>query len=410
MRRAQAIFYWKVSALNKQGESEIRRLLRQHYVFDGQAHQDFLHALARMACTELAYLHWYDEASEQLELGHYSRSVLQQGWHRHDNNLPLNRCGAWADVIRQRHWQIQNHYSQHDLRDLQAPIQLQLKHHLAIPLFQHHKLVAVVGLINQQQAFSEEQAVLISEFGQAAYLRLQNKLEKIRLAQHREVERLRAKDTISILISMVEVIYHTMALRDQYTAVHSAHVASISELIGRELKLPEDQIAGLRLGAMMHDIGKLAVPSDLLNKIGKLSKIELEVIRTHAEAGGKIFEGFESPWPIQEMVLQHHERLDGSGYPCGLKARDIVFEARIIAVADVFESMAANRPYRFAPGLQAAFDELRSGQGSRYDDFVVDALQRVWQKQGQNLQAILNQGSAQQFSLAQTVRSNFRQT
>lgn len=397
--------------MNTQGESEIRRLLRQHYVFDGQAHQDFLHAVARMACTELAYLHWYDEATQQVLQGHYSRSVLQQGLQgQDDDQLTLERCGSWADVVRLRAWQVQNDYHAQRQERMHEPIQGQLRHHLAIPLFQHHRLVAVVGLVSQDQQFDEEQAILLSEFSQAAYLRLQNKLEKIRLAQHREVERLRAKDTISVLISMVEVIYHTMALRDQYTAVHSAHVASISELIGRELKLPEDQIAGLRLGAMMHDIGKLAVPSDLLNKIGKLSKIELDVIRTHAEAGGKIFEGFESPWPIQEMVLQHHERLDGSGYPCGLKARDIVFEARIIAVADVFESMAANRPYRFAPGLQAAFDELNSGRGLRYDDFVVHALQRVWQKQGQDLQAILNHNSsAPPLSLISPARSNFRQ-
>lgn len=394
--------------MNKQGESEIRRLLRQQYIFDGQAHQDLLHSIARMACTDMAYLHWFDEANQELEIGHFTRPILQNGVHFPAPRLPLSASGICADALRSRRWQIQGEFTCQATCQACAPLTVVMNNHLGIPLFRQQRLVGVVGLINPTSAFSEAQAVLLSEYSQAAFIRLQNKLEKLRLAQHNEVERLRAKDTINVLISMVEVIYHTMALRDQYTAAHSAHVASISELIGRELKLPDDQIAGLRLGAMMHDIGKLAVPSDLLNKIGRLSKIELDVIRTHAEAGGKIFEGFESPWPIQEMVLQHHERLDGSGYPYGLKARDIVFEARIIAVADVFESMAANRPYRFAPGLQAAFDELRTGQGSRYDDFVVNALHSVWQKQGQDLQAILNHNPSQNYAGSSQTRSSLR--
>lgn len=394
--------------MNKQGESEIRRLLRQHYVFDGQVHQDLLHAIARLSCTELAYLYWFDEASQEIDVAHYTRAVLQRDYHLSESHMHLATCGAWADTLRTRRWQIHNDYQQTPALDLRLPLRSAMQNHLGIPIFKQNKLIGLIGLVNQHSGFSEAHAVMLTEFSQAAYLRLQTKLEKLRLAQHNEVERLRAKDTISVLISMVEVIYHTMALRDQYTAAHSAHVASISELIGRELKLPDDQIAGLRLGAMMHDIGKLAVPSDLLNKIGKLSKIELDVIRTHAEAGGKIFEGFESPWPIQEMVLQHHERLNGSGYPFGLRARDIVFEARIIAVADVFESMAANRPYRFAPGIQAAFDELRSGQGVRYDDFVVDALHRVWQKQAEELLSILNHNASQSNALLPHARSLVR--
>ena len=131
---------------------------------------------------------------------------------------------------------------------------------------------------------------------------------------------------------------------------------------------------------MVHDIGKIAIPSEILTKPGKLNPAEYHLIKTHVERGAEIFASINFPWPILEMITQHHERLDGSGYPHGLRAESIILEARIIAVADVFDSMASHRPYRYAPGGQKAIHELKIGRSLLYDPYVVDALMRFLAK------------------------------
>ena len=139
---------------------------------------------------------------------------------------------------------------------------------------------------------------------------------------------------------------------------------------------------GLRLGAMIHDIGKIYVPAEILNRPGRLSDSEMEIIRAHARIGGEILEGTEFPWPIREMVEQHHERLDGSGYPRGLQGGEIVPEARILAVADVVEAMSSHRPYRPARGLDDARAEIRRGRGTIYDAEAVDACLAILREGG----------------------------
>jgi putative nucleotidyltransferase with HDIG domain len=133
-------------------------------------------------------------------------------------------------------------------------------------------------------------------------------------------------------------------------------------------------LEGLRLGASIHDLGKLSIPSELLTKPTHLSEIEYLLIKTHAETGASILKNVQFPWPIIEIVSQHHERIDGSGYPKGLKGDEICLEARIVAVADVFEAMSAHRPYRASLGTDKAIAELKAHRGSHYDPEVVDTL------------------------------------
>ena len=171
----------------------------------------------------------------------------------------------------------------------------------------------------------------------------------------------------------VGALASTVEGRDPYTAGHQRRVAQLASAIGRELGLPEEQIHGIYLAGLIHDVGKINVPQELLSKPGVLSALETQLVRVHAQAGYDIVKGIAFPWPVAQAVLQHHERLDGSGYPGGLKGDAIIVEARILAVADVVETMMSHRPYRPAKGLGNALGEIKSGKGRLYDASSVDA-------------------------------------
>jgi PAS domain S-box-containing protein len=168
-----------------------------------------------------------------------------------------------------------------------------------------------------------------------------------------------------------------VAIRDPYTAGHERRVAELVVAIAQELGLPEDVVSGLRHAASVHDVGKVAVPAEILTMPRRLSEWEYSLIQTHVEVGHGVLESIAFEQPVAATVLQHHERLDGSGYPGGLRGDDILLTARILAVADVVEAMASHRPYRPALGVGAAMDEIGWGSGRLYDEKVVAACQRV---------------------------------
>ncbi len=174
------------------------------------------------------------------------------------------------------------------------------------------------------------------------------------------------EETVSSLASTAEK-------RDPYTAGHQLRVDLLACAIGRELGLPAQQLEGLHIAALLHDIGKITLPFDYLAKPTKLSKEETAVIRCHTEVGYEILKNIHFPWPVAEIVYQHHEHLDGSGYPRGLTDKDILLEAKILTVADVVEAMSSHRPYRPSLGIAAALDEIRAGRGTRYHVPSVDA-------------------------------------
>lgn len=173
--------------------------------------------------------------------------------------------------------------------------------------------------------------------------------------------------------------------RDPYTAGHERRVGELAAEIGREMGLSEDTNKGLRLTGFVHDIGKIAVPAELLAKPTRLSEPEMALIRVHAQVGHDVLKNVEFPWPVCEVILQHHERLDGTGYPRGLKGNQILLEARIMMVADVVESMGSHRPYRPSLGIEAALAEVESYSGSRYDPQVVEACLRLFREHGYTL-------------------------
>lgn len=184
-----------------------------------------------------------------------------------------------------------------------------------------------------------------------------------------------------VLETALDGTIHTVSLavelRDPYTAGHQRRVAELACAIARAMGLDDERIKGIRMGATIHDIGKIGVPAEVLSKPLRLTPIELEIVREHAAMGYNILKDVRFPWPVAEIAHQHHERLDGSGYPQGLKGEEICLEARIVAVADVVESMASHRPYRPGLGMPAALNEIAVNRGLLYDAQVVDACGRV---------------------------------
>jgi HD-GYP domain-containing protein (c-di-GMP phosphodiesterase class II) len=172
----------------------------------------------------------------------------------------------------------------------------------------------------------------------------------------------------------------TIESRDPYTAGHQRRVAELTVAIARDLDLPEEDIRGLQLAATIHDLGKIHIPAEILSKPGRLTPLEYELIKTHSEAGYEILKDIAFPWPIAELVLQHHERINGSGYPRGLQGEQISVGARILAVADTVEAMSSHRPYRPGFGIDAALKEIAKNRGRLYDPSATDACIKLFRE------------------------------
>ena len=184
----------------------------------------------------------------------------------------------------------------------------------------------------------------------------------------------------------IQAIARTVETRDAYTAGHQKRTTEIAGAVAYEMGLSKDIIGSIRMAGVIHDLGKISIPAEILSKPGKLNESETSLIRQHPLAGHEILQGIDFKWPVADIVLQHHERLNGSGYPYGLKGEEILLEAKIIGVADVIEAMASHRPYRPALGIDDAFEEITMNKGILYDPDVVDASIDLFTKRGYQLQ------------------------
>lgn len=205
---------------------------------------------------------------------------------------------------------------------------------------------------------------------------------RIALEQSRHAEILRQS-----LEESIKAIANTVEMRDPYTAGHQLRVALLAVAIAQEMGLTEETIHGIGLAASIHDLGKISVPSEILSKPTRLSAIEFMLLKTHAQAGFDILKDIKFPWPIATIVLQHHERMDGSGYPQGLQGDQILIESRIMAVADLVEAMASHRPYRAALGVEAALAEVERGRAVQFDPSVVDACLKLFRENGYTIES-----------------------
>jgi PAS domain S-box-containing protein/putative nucleotidyltransferase with HDIG domain len=183
------------------------------------------------------------------------------------------------------------------------------------------------------------------------------------------------EETVNVLASATEV-------KDPYTAGHQQRVRQLALAIAVEMELPQEKVDAIRVAGILHDIGKLSIPSEILSKPGRLNDFEYNLVKTHSQTGYDILKNVNFPWPVADIVLQHHERLDGSGYPSGLSGADIVMEARIIAVSDVVEAMSSHRPYRPMLGSEKALEEILQNSDRLYDPDVVNACVKLFREKG----------------------------
>ncbi|MFH0913752.1 MAG: HD domain-containing phosphohydrolase [Chloroflexota bacterium] len=243
---------------------------------------------------------------------------------------------------------------------------------LLVPLKNEKRLVGMLLLASKlsRQPYSHEERLLLKGVADdvAGHLENAGRYESMQ-REHHELQK--AMEGVIYAISLV------VETRDPYTAGHQKRVAELARAIAREMGLSEWCIKGLHIAGLLHDVGKIAVPAEILSKPGKLSQYEFSLIKNHSQVGCEILEKIEFPWPVTSVILQHHERLNGSGYPQGLGGKDILLEARILGVADVVEAMSSHRPYRPALGLDSALREITEHRDILYDADVVDACLRL---------------------------------
>ena len=245
---------------------------------------------------------------------------------------------------------------------------------LALPLIYNDNVLGVVTIYaSGAGAFDAAEMQLLNEL--ADDLAYGIFTLRTRVAQDHSEKRLRNSMEGTILAMAA-----TLEMRDAYTAGHQRRVADLSAVIAREMGVPEHEIRGIYFAAVVHDLGKIQIPAEILSKPSRLTRIEFELIKTHPEVGFNILKEVDFPWPIAQLVYQHHERQDGSGYPRGLKAADILTGAKIIAVADTVEAMALHRPYRPGFGSDKALDEILKNRGVLYDAAAVDACVKLFRE------------------------------
>ena len=265
---------------------------------------------------------------------------------------------------------------------------LKVSNSIAAPLIVGDEVIGVFSV--QSNDLTEDDIPAITAFAHqmaAAWRKatLLHDLERSLAERKRAGEELRQsyvrlqkalEGTVNVLVSAIE-------MRDPYTGGHQRRVTQLACAIAKEIRLPEDRIEGLRMAGLIHDIGKINVPAEILSKPGPLAEIEFGLIKMHPQTGHNVLNGtIEFPWPVAQIVFQHHERMDGYGYPQGLSGEEIILEARILGVADVVEAIASHRPYRSARGLDQALEEISQNRGVLYDPEVVDACLKLFTEKG----------------------------
>jgi putative nucleotidyltransferase with HDIG domain len=252
-----------------------------------------------------------------------------------------------------------------------------------LPLINDKKTLGVLTICaDQVNAFDEEEVQLLNELASdltygVVTLRMRAERNKTQQELRLSYEKLKR-----VLEETVQSLASALGKRDLYTAGHQQRVTQLACAIAEVMGFGKMQIDGIRIAGLLHDIGKIAIPAEILTKPNRLTAAEFNLIKSHAQLGFEILKDIEFPWPVAEIVLQHHERLDGSGYPQGLKDGEILLEAKILAVADVVEAMSSYRPYRPARGIEITLDEISQNRGKLYDPDVVDTCLKLFRERG----------------------------
>lgn len=251
---------------------------------------------------------------------------------------------------------------------------------LAMPIYSGEKFSGFLSLTNYYKKvnWNENDTALLRISSEVIGRAIEKKQNEKKL--YKTIERLE-ESIKSIIYAMTKIV----EIKDPYTSGHQWRVAELSKAIAEELGLPSEQITGIHFAAAVHDIGKVCIPSEILSKPGRITADEFNIIKNHSQVGYDILENIVFPWPIDKSVLQHHEKINGSGYPAGLTGNEIILEAKIIGVADVVEAMSSRRPYRDALGIDAALEEIVKNKDILYDGNVVTACLKLFRENRINL-------------------------
>lgn len=246
---------------------------------------------------------------------------------------------------------------------------------VALPLRLEGEIIGVMQIYaDKENVFGAEEVDFLKEIARDISIGINSFSLENELKQKLEHVRKTLGKTVEAITRMTEI-------RDAYTSGHQQRVARLACAIAKNLGLSDQQIEGIHVTGLLHDIGKIAIPIEILTKPGKLSVYEFNIIKTHPEVGYNIVKGIEFPWPVGTAMFQHHERLDGSGYPMGVAGEKIILEAKILGVSDVIEAMSSHRPYRPALGTAKALGEILQKRGMLYDPNVVDSCVKIFHEQ-----------------------------
>jgi len=258
-------------------------------------------------------------------------------------------------------------------REKEIPEDEEITHSaILVPLLRERRIIGVIQITSyKKDSYSSEDLRFLEAFAPQIASAISN------AALFEETQQARS-DLLLTLQGTVQMLARTVETRDPYTAGHQRRVAKLATAIAEKMGLDEDQVNGIYMASTVHDIGKINIPVEILSKPGKLSPLEFDLIKSHPLTAANLLEGITFPWPMAEIILQHHEKLDGSGYPQGLSGDGISSGARILTVADIVEAMSSHRPYREALGIDAALEQIKHDSGTKLDPLVVDACLSVF--------------------------------
>lgn len=332
-----------------------------------------LEEAVKLTHSRCGYLYFVDKDQQGLRLQTIHGKAVGGNAQRPRRKVDLYEAGIWADALRLQQPTKHNEYANHSQALVHYPACFRVERLLSVPVVEGGRVRAVFGVGDKQDPYEETDLDQLKLFAESVWDLLRRRQAEGQL--RKSVANLRL-----LLRGTTEAITRAIEIRDPYTAGHQRRVADLARALATKLGLSGPHVDAIRIAATLHDIGKIAVPADILTKPSRLTELEFRLLKQHPVQSFEILEHVAMPFPIHTIVRQHHERLDGSGYPDGLAGKAICPEARILAVADVMEAMVSHRPYRPAHSVDDALAELRRQRGTALDPRVVAACTHLFRK------------------------------
>jgi putative nucleotidyltransferase with HDIG domain len=324
--------------------------------------------------SPLAYLFFVDPAHKTMTLAAWRDRSQPHVTMANAESRAVSKAGLFTECVKARHPTSSNDLSWKPQTDGLPDLQ----RYLAVPMLADEQTVAILGVANRDAGYGEDDQRVLSAMAEGVWRVLQAKR-----SHAQTLSSLQRTDVA--LQGMIDAFVRMSERHDPHTAGSSRRVAALAVALAREAGLDGERQHALRVAALLHDVGNIAVPAAILSKPAALTEQEIALMRTHAEEGCKLLADVDFGAPVAEIVYEHHERCDGGGYPRGLKGEDIRIEARILAIADTVEAMCSSRPYRAALGIDAAIDEINKNAGKLFDLHLVTACTRLVRQRGYQL-------------------------